>query len=217
MHRYFRAALVALLTVAAGVGGAEAAAKKKKKPVSCAKFHISVKADEPVGAVTLPTENGVCTPGTRNGFPVPDPRCSPGAINPSVTLAVLTTKGFTTKCVRDKATSAQTKKKTYGWYGIKPPAKNTGSTQTCELDHIISLELGGADTLDNIWPQCGPSRTTLWNRYFKQKDTVENYLAYMVREGNITLAVAQRGIAHNWPQFLDHANQVCPKGVCPKK
>jgi len=54
------------------------------------------------------------------------------------------------------------------------------------LDHLISLELGGADTLDNIWPQCGPSGVALPQRFFKEKDTVENFLAMQVREAEWT-------------------------------
>jgi hypothetical protein len=198
-------------------GKGKKTAKGKKKPVvNCAAFHIDVKAHDPVGAFVQPDGNGVCTPGTRGEFPVPDQRCSPGAINTSVTLEVLQNPRFRTSCLRDRATSAQQKHKTYGWYALKAPPNNSGLTMVCELDHIISLELGGADTLDNIWPQCGPSRAALQNRYFKQKDVVENYLAYMVKNGNMSLTTAQRGIAFNWPQFLDHANQICPKGACPR-
>jgi hypothetical protein len=73
------------------------------------------------------------------------------------------------------------------------------------LDHLISLELGGADTLDNIWPQCGPSRVKLATRYFKIKDGVENYLAAKVKAGEISLQDAQRGIAADWTQYISDA------------
>jgi len=82
------------------------------------------------------------------------------------------------------------------------------------LDHLISLELGGADTLDNIWPQCGPSDVTLPQRFFKEKDTVENFLAMQVRAGRMDLIDAQRGIATDWTQFLDEARRACPEGRC---
>jgi hypothetical protein len=109
---------------------------------------------------------------------------------------------FRTKCVRDKATSAAKKTTTYGWYNVPHPANNQGPTQTCELDHLVSLELGGADTLDNIWPQCGPRGARGEHRYFKQKDAVEDYLAAQVRSGAISLADAQHGIATDWTQYL---------------
>jgi hypothetical protein len=141
-----------------------------------------------------------------NGYPVPDATCTPGAINPTLTLAVLQNPKFRTGlCVRDNATSPGQKDKTYRWYGIPKPAHNTGQTQTCEKDHLISLELGGADTLANIWPQCGPSKTVLRKRYFKQKDLVENFLADQVREGAIPLADAQQGVASDWTQYIDAA------------
>jgi len=61
------------------------------------------------------------------------------------------------------------------------PQHNSGRNQVCELDHLVPLELGGADGMGNIWPQCGPDDMTLKNRYFKIKDRVENYLADEVK------------------------------------
>jgi len=145
---------------------------------------------------------------------VPDPTCTPGAVNGSLTLDVLKSPTFTTKCVRDQATTAIEKAKTYRWYGIAKPANNTGHNQGCELDHFISLELGGADTLDNIWPQCGPSGVALEKRFFKRKDTVENFLAKQVRNGKMSLAEAQKGIATDWTQYLTEAEEQCPNGNC---
>lgn len=89
--------------------------------------------------------------------------------------------------------------------GITHPRGNTGKNQLCELDHLVSLELGGADTVDNIWPQCGPNDVALAQRYFKIKDGVENYLAVQVRHGQMNLADAQRGIAHDWTRYADAA------------
>ncbi len=135
-----------------------------------------------------------------------------GAINPTVTVDVLRDPNFTTKCERDHAASAEDKAKTYDWYGIEHPTHNTGENEVCELDHLISLELGGADTLDNIWPQCGPDGATLRERYFKQKDLVENYLAAQVRAGAMSLADAQKGISTDWTEYLAAA-QAAKVGV----
>ena len=71
-----------------------------------------------------------------------------------------------------------------------------------------------ADTLDNIWPQCGPSDVALPQRFFKEKDTVENFLTMQVRAGRMDLIGAQRGIATDWTQFLDEARRACPEGRC---
>ena len=58
---------------------------------------------------------------------------------------------------------------TYKWYNLPFPSNNSGANQICEFDQLFSLELGGADTLDNIWPQCGPSGVALPQRFFKEK------------------------------------------------
>jgi hypothetical protein len=113
----------------------------------------------------------------KNGYPLPDARCSPSAINPAITLEVLKDPGFRTGCVRDCTTTSSQKANTYGTYGIAHPVRNNGKTQTCELDHVVPLELGGADSLDNIWPQCGPTGAPLPQRFYKEKDVVENYPA----------------------------------------
>ena len=71
-----------------------------------------------------------------------------------------------------------------------------------------------ADTLDNIWPQCGPPNTVLVHRYFKEKDAVENYLAKQVRDGVMDLKEVQQGIASDWTQYLAEAKKACPMGKC---
>src|SRR5262245_39079502 len=112
---------------------------------------------DPTGSHPLAhrTADADCATSKSRGFPVPDARCTPGSTNPTVTKAILTGGQFKTSCERDAASSAHQKASTYAAYNIHHPNNNTGATQTCELDHLVSLELGGADTLDNIWPQCG--------------------------------------------------------------
>ncbi len=196
-----------LLPLAIGLGMNVAASRSRPSPATgsapafCAQFDITPTASTGLAQVTLPPGK-TCSVRMTNGFPLPDPACTPGAVNPTVTTEVLQNPSFRTICVRSQATTESQKASTYQFYGIPHPPQNTGAHQTCELDHLISLELGGADTLDNIWPQCGPDGVTLSERYFKQKDGVENYLAKQVREGKITLEDAQRGIASDWTQFL---------------
>ena len=163
---------------------------------------VDPNASTPLAAVT---SSSGCTVKTSHGYLVPDASCTPGAINPTVDLSVLQGSAFKTSCDRNVATSASKKSTTYTTYGLKKPTNNTGLKQSCELDHLISLELGGADTLDNIWPQCGPSRVKLANRYFKIKDGVENYLAAKVKKGEINLKDAQQGIAEDWTQYISEA------------
>jgi hypothetical protein len=189
------------VALALSSGAACAAAK-----IDCSGFNP--KADKAMQAWSPPAV-GTCVPKSRTvdgvAYPVPDPDCTPGAINPTLKLSILKRPTFRTACERNKATSADAKNGTYDWYGIPHPGNNTGLTQTCELDHLISIEIGGADTLDNIWPQCGPARVKLDNRFFKEKDLVENYLAAQVRAGTMKLADVQTGIAKNWTQYLKAA------------
>ena len=173
---------------------------------SCDKLDIDPLKAQVVGDA-VETHAGTCRPRVKNGIPLPDPKCTPGAVNPTITQKVLRDPDFRTSCVRDGATTASQKAKTYDLYGIEHPKDNRGVKQICELDHLISLELGGADTLENVWPQCGPSKVILRERYFKRKDLVENYLARRVRSGSMKLAAAQAAIAEDWTQFLDDALQ----------
>ncbi len=157
-------------------------------------------------------EQGGCNVGTRNGYPMPDPHCTPGGIDTSVTVEVLRNPDWRTRCIRNCESSEAQKHITYGWYNAHKPKINSEENQVCELDHLVPLELGGADGLGNIWPECGPDDTVLKERYFKIKDRVENYLAEEVKQGHIPLAAAQRGIAEDWTQFLPAANQYCASG-----
>lgn len=147
-------------------------------------------------------QNGSCAMQVRNGYPVPDPRCTPGGVVPHLSAGTLRDPQWRTRCIRDCQSTEQQKHVAYLWYGLAAPVGNSGREQVCELDHLVPLELGGADGLGNIWPQCGPDATTLRNRYFKQKDLVENYLASSVRSGTMSLEDAQRGIAADWTQYL---------------
>lgn len=240
MTQMSRRIIVGALGAAAWVGSGTWAAAQDVNPLieerrlsadeiaQCQRdLSIDPKAHRPMLPVHLPPGQTCRTDLRKNGFPVPDPACTPGAINPTLTVDVLKDASFKTGCVRDQATaeahSAQPEERpgpaktdTYEWYGVSRPEDNQGRKQTCELDHLISLELGGADTLDNIWPQCGPPGVALDERFFKEKDTVENFLAWMVKGGKMDLVDAQKGIASDWTQFLDEAQAKCPGGNCPR-
>jgi hypothetical protein len=158
---------------------------------------------------------GACAVRMRSGYPVPDAKCTPGGVNPSVTVDVLRDPLWRTKTVRNCASSEAEKHVAYRWYDIEKPRVNSNENQVCELDHLVPLELGGADGLGNIWPQCGPDAVTLNQRYFKQKDHVENYLAEEVKAGRMPLSEAQRGIAKDWTQYLNDADLWCGRtGKC---
>lgn len=186
-------------------------AQTSRAPKNCPPINQS--GDKSFRQWNKPSTNS-CHTVEHNGYPMPDLKCTPGAVNPGLSLDVLKNPNFRTGCVRNDTTTEHDKAQTYNWYSIPHPADNQGENQTCELDHLVPLYLGGADTLDNIWPQCGPDGVALDDRYFKEKDKVEFYLGQQVREGNIGLAEAQRGIASDWTQYLSKAEEFCHSGKC---
>ena len=70
-------------------------------------------------------------------------------------------------------------------------------TGAYEVDHLISLELGGSNNIKNLWPEpyTGPDNA-------HEKDKIENSLHAQVCGGKIKLQDAQDEIAKNWKQFL---------------
>src|SRR4029077_8713290 len=41
----------------------------------------------------------------------------------------------------------------YGYSAYNAPRWVPAGLRTCEIDHLISRELGGADEISNLWPQ----------------------------------------------------------------
>ncbi len=68
-----------------------------------------------------------------------------------------------------------------------------------ELDHLISLELGGNPTSEqNLWPEPYHTQVSGAEVGAHQKDTVENYLHKQVCTGALTLAEAQHEVVTDW-------------------
>jgi len=107
--------------------------------------------------------------------------------------------------VRDKLTSPAVKMRVYIWYGITPPKGNVGQNQTCEMDHLVDLASGGADSLDNVWPECqapGSAPVPVGKREFKIKDAFAEHDVMRLVKGGADLAQLQRRIAQDWTQFV---------------
>lgn len=174
----------------------------KAAGVDCAAFHIDPRASLSLAPVAAQHAPGSCHQRLSHGMSLPDPACTPGAVNPTVTAEVLRNPAFRTACVRDQLTTAQQKEVVYAWYGIAKPADNRGPNQICEIDHLISIGLGGSDALENLWPQCGPTGVPVGQRYFKIKDAhAELSLMRQVKAGADLKDIQQR-IAADWTQFI---------------
>jgi hypothetical protein len=82
-----------------------------------------------------------------------------------------------------------------------------------KIDHLIPTELGGADTIDNLWPQRVQARPYGADR----KELLTEVLLQKIRAGKMTLAQAQEEIRRDWiDAFIDHVGMVYLKpGLIP--
>ena len=62
-----------------------------------------------------------------------------------------------------------------------------------EVDHLVSLEIGGSNAIANLWPEPYAGR---WGA--RTKDVLENRLHELVCSGRLALRTAQRIEARNW-------------------
>lgn len=127
------------------------------------------------------------TSGCVGNQALPDHTCTPGAVFAVGTTTVCTV-GYTTK-VRDVPLSE--KKQVFKEYGI-----SYSLHANYEVDHLISLEIGGSNDISNLWPE-----SYLINNGSRTKDSFENYVHSQVCKGSMTLAEAQREISSNWMTY----------------
>jgi hypothetical protein len=74
-----------------------------------------------------------------------------------------------------------------------------------KIDHLIPTELGGADTIDNLWPQRVKARPYGADR----KELLTEIFLEKIRAGKMTLAQAQEEIRRDWiDAFIDHVGMV---------
>ncbi|MBA3691178.1 MAG: hypothetical protein H0W82_07175 [Actinobacteria bacterium] len=114
---------------------------------------------------------------------VPDPDLTPGA-RLAVGVARICRPGYASGARdvsdADKAPSTRA-------------TASRGSPYAHEVDHLISLELGGSNAIRNLWPEPYADR---WGA--RTKDTLENRLHAMVCAGELSLDAAQRQEATDW-------------------
>jgi hypothetical protein len=138
------------------------------------------------GAVAL-----LCVIGTPAAAgPLPNASITPGAIRPDLSLSAICGMRWGKDA---RHVSARMRRDVFRAYGLSGPHDQFCEPKGCELDHLISRELGGADDVRNLWPQ---SRSGPWNS--KMKDRLENRLHREVCAGRITLEDAQRGEIQDW-------------------
>jgi len=140
--------------------------------------------------LTTPVPINFCKARTTPHGDLPDLACTPGATNPAVTPATIST----TICKS-------------GWTAtVRPPSSYTSPLERAQIvryryadtdathyeeDHLVPLEVGGAprDPL-NLWPESYASA--------HQKDQVENAAHAAICAGKLPLATAQAGFQSDW-------------------
>ncbi|MFF7636858.1 hypothetical protein ACFZB9_27450 [Kitasatospora sp. NPDC008050] len=136
---------------------------------------------------------------SQSYLPLPDPSCTPGAVNPDVTQDTIDS----TICVS-------------GWTAtVRPPTSYTNRLKAQQIvaygyadtnmsdyeeDHFIPLELGGSPTSPlNLWPE--PHASVNGGSSYG-KDGVETKLKNAVCAGRAQLTAAQNAIATDWTTAL---------------
>ncbi len=115
---------------------------------------------------------------------LPDPKLTPGE-TVAVTKDELCKDGRTTL---DVDVSIKMKSRVFDSYGIK--ADTPGSYN---VDHLIPTDLGGANSIKNLWPQ---PLSGDWG--YVDKNKLERRLRRMVCGGELDLKKAQEEIAGDW-------------------
>jgi hypothetical protein len=141
------------------------------------------------------TKTARCTLG-----PNPDHACSPGAYYSRLTKRRICSATFRTSDIRHVTDG--TKHAVEIAYGLAP----RGYGSTLEIDHIVSLELGGSNEIANLFPERANAHPG-----YRAKDKLENRLHDLVCEGQIALRTAQHRIASDWQSLYRTVFGVTPR------
>ena len=148
---------------------------------------------------------GTCHYRDSRGYDLPDPACTPGSIDPSVTSAnidqtICRSGGYTSSVRPPETLTEPAKQASMAAYSDPLPTSRT------ELDHLIPLSLGGSSDLANLWAQPdqgSPAAFSPDDPYgINAKDGVEDVLHQAVCHGRVPLAATREAIASNWTTAL---------------
>ena len=116
---------------------------------------------------------------------VPDAQKTPGDAL-TTDASIICVPGYT-KTVRNVPQAV--KKQVYRIYWI-----TTRKPREYEIDHLISLELGGSNSIRNLWPESFITQPL--NAHVKDK--LENKLHDLICSGQLPVEQAQQEIAQDW-------------------
>lgn len=154
-------------------------------------MHVSLREILFAGAFWMIT----ATPVFARDLTLPDPKLTTGVVRSGLSAATICKMKWGTDA---RFVSASMKRQVFSSYGLTgnddPACVLDAKGRHCEIDHLISRELGAADAVKNLWPE--PYGTTPWNA--ARKDRVENRLHKEVCAGHISLKEARDEIKTDW-------------------
>jgi hypothetical protein len=142
------------------------------------------------------TQTSGCTLGAN-----PDRQCSPGAYYSKLTKSRICATDFRTGPIRDVSQSKKNAVKVE--YGLQPVSFGNA----LEIDHIVSLQLGGSNDIANLFPEEADAHPG-----YHVKDKLENKLHDLVCDGKRQLRATQRKIASDWQALYKSVYGVAPTG-----
>ena len=133
----------------------------------------------------------------------PDPTLTPGAIRSTDRDEICSTD---TRGLRHGSRARSDL--IYDRYGIAQSAR-----MQFTLDHLVPLEIGGSDVVENLWPEPRRSLAGEWDD--TRKDQLERRLAILVCAGKLDVREAQKAIAEDWAaayeQFVGASTAMEPR------
>jgi hypothetical protein len=167
------------------------------------KAHYAVQAQPPAGRCHYRH--------TASHQPLPDPKCTPGALNPKVTEATIGSTicktGYTSKIRPPDSITEPEKRANAKSYSYK------ASLSDAEYDHLVPLELGG-DPNDrrNLWVEPPSPGHKSGSGVNNPKDAVENEARSLVCAHDVGLTAMQNAIAANWTTAIASVSHSPPGG-----
>lgn len=120
-----------------------------------------------------------------DGIARPNPALTPGAAVPGVSVEQVCAPGYASTSRNPGLLDEQS---VFQLYLLDYPASLSGY----RVDRLIPTELGGADTLPNLWPEPTTPQTA------GRKDQLAGWLHQLVCSDAVPLETAQRQVADDW-------------------
>ena len=120
-----------------------------------------------------------------DGIARPNPALTPGAAVPGVSVEQVCAPGYASTSRNPGLLDEQS---VFQLYLLDYPASLSGY----RVDRLIPTELGGADTLPNLWPEPTTPQTA------GRKDQLTGWLHQLVCSDAVPLETAQRQVADDW-------------------